>query len=269
MQKDVALLVIDAQFDFCHPQGALFVPGSEEDMTRLSGFIVRNKAHIDHITVTLDSHQVNNISHPSFWQDAGGKFPAPFTQITSADVDAGKWTPRFYPQEAIKYLRDLEANGEFPHLIWPEHCLIGSKGASLNDTLMESLKEWTRQGKFYQAVAKGTHPLTEHFGIFCAQVPIASRPETQINLDLINTLESHKVVYLAGEARSHCVATSLKQMIKFAPALASKLVILQDCMSDVTGLGHLADPIFADAKNKSIAFTDSSDDVASRLKANV
>jgi nicotinamidase-related amidase len=195
--------------------------------------------------------------------DKDGNFPAPFTQITLSEVNEGKWSPRFYPQETLRYLAALEAQGEFPHFIWPEHCLIGSKGASLDDTLLDALRTWTREGKWYQAVTKGTYPLTEHFGIFMAQIPVPDRPETQLNQSLINTLESYENVYLAGEAKSHCVATSLKQAMQYAPGLAGKFIVLEDCMSDVSGLGHLGAPIYEEARRQGIRFASATQEVLS------
>ena len=132
-----------------------------------------------------------------------------------------------------------------------------SKGASLDEQLMEALKAWTRKGKYYQAVTKGTYPLTEHFGIFMAQIPVTDRPETQLNQSLIKTLENYQNVYLAGEAKSHCVATSLKQAIKYAPNLAQKITVIEDCMSDVPNMGFLGDPIYDEARKLGIRFTDS------------
>ena len=73
-----ALLIIDAQFDFCHPKGALYVQGAEMDMMRLASFITKNKHKIHHITLTIDSHPVNHIAHPSFWEDENGNFPPPY-----------------------------------------------------------------------------------------------------------------------------------------------------------------------------------------------
>jgi nicotinamidase-related amidase len=254
MKKKNAFLIIDAQYDFCHPQGALFVPGADADMQRLSQLILTHANQIDHICVTLDNHPVNDISHPSFWQDADGSFPPPFTQITAADVKAGKWQPRFVPEKALDYLENLEIQGEFLHFIWPEHCLIGSKGAALDDSIMRALVQWTRLGKEYQAVVKGTNPLTEHFGIFRAQLPILEAPETQLNTGLLEQLAKFDRVFLAGEAKSHCVATSLKQIVDNAPDLARKVVVIEDCMSDVTGLGHLGEPIYVEARKQGVQF---------------
>jgi nicotinamidase/pyrazinamidase len=259
MNNQHAMLIIDAQYDFCNPKGALFVQGADADMNRLSAWIKRNKKQIDHISVTTDSHPVNDISHPSFWQDKNGNIPAPFTSITASEIKEGKWSPRFSPKEAISYVEALEKQGEFGHFIWPTHCLTGSRGAAIDDSLMEALIEWTAEGNDYHVVTKGTYPLSEHFGIFRANVPVADVPETQLNQGLIDTLEKYRHVYLAGEAKSHCVANSLKQAMEEAPALARKFVILEDCMSDVTGLGFLGDPIYAKAMEMGIRFAKSTE----------
>ena len=258
MVKKVALLIIDPQYDFCHPQGSLFVAGADQDMVRLGNFIENNVKKIDFIGLTMDSHQVNDISHPSFWVDKDGNHPNPFTIISSADVLAGTWSPRFAPNEATKYIDELEKQGEFPHCIWPEHCIIGTKGASFVDSIMDSVKTWSRSNcAFYQVIAKGTYPLTEHFGAFRANVPVEGKPETQLNFNLIKTLEKYETVYFAGEAMSHCVANTLKQAMEY-PDLAKKFVILTDCMSNVTGFEHMADKIYADAKAMGVRFEVSS-----------
>lgn len=253
-----ALLIIDAQFDFCHPDGALFVPGADADIERMVSLISRFTDQIDHIVVTLDTHHVLDIAHPLFWSDAEGQHPAPFTHISAAEVETGQWTPRFNAEKAVQYVVDLEADGQFQHFIWPEHCLIGSRGAALHDTLLAALRNWTQQRDLdYKAVQKGLYPLTEHFGIFQAQVPDLNVTETQLNTDLIADLESFDTVYLMGEAKSHCVANSLKQVLDFAPGLVPKLVVVSDCMSDVTGLGYLANSIFAEARARGVRFAES------------
>lgn len=253
-----AFLIIDAQYDFCHPEGALFVPGAEQDIERIASLIQQQADQIDHIVVTLDTHHVLDIAHPLFWHDASGNHPVPFTQITGADIDAGRWIPRFSAEKANQYVHDLEADGQFAHFIWPEHCLIGSRGAALHDTLLNALKGWSGQRDLdYLAVQKGLYPLSEHFGIFRAQVPDPDVPETQLNTALITDLARFDTVYLMGEAKSHCVANSLKQLLDFAPELVSKLVVVTDCMSDVTGLGYLANPIYAEAQARNVRFMES------------
>ncbi len=261
MRTKNALLIIDAQNDFCRPDGSLFVPGAVEDIARLNRFITENQEEIDYICATLDTHPVHDIAHPSFWSDADGNSPAPFTQITLAEVKAGKWKPNFEPSKAISYLEKLEAQGEFPHFIWTFHCLAGTEGASLESSLAETLINWTKTGRNYETQIKGTYPFSEHFGIFTAQIPDPEHPETQLNTKLLDQLNRYENVYLAGQAKSHCVATSLKQMMLYKPELAQKVIILQDCMSDVPNLGYLGEPIYQEARQKGIRFTTSAEKI--------
>ncbi len=253
MNSKVLLLIIDMQYDFCSPEGALYVPGSEMDVSRLSGFISANESRINHVIFTQDNHNVVDISHPVFWEDKRGNFPKPFTEISLKKVLGEVWQPRFQKGKAIEYIRKLEQQGEFPHSIWPEHCLIGSHGAAIVDELLEPVKEWARKGNFYDLVIKGTNPMTEHFGALKANVPIAGCPETHLNTDLVNRLMNAGKIYIAGEARSHCVATTIKQMLHLG-GLARKLHILEDCMSNIPGFEKIAQPIYDKAKAEGAKF---------------
>lgn len=255
MRKKNALLIIDAQVDFCNPAGALYVKGAEEDNKRLAQWIVDNADEIDYIAATLDSHTLNDIAHPSYWMDANGNYPAPFTLISAQDVKDGKWTPRFAPLEAIAYIEKLESQGEYKHCIWPPHCRIGSKGYALDDIIDQALSKYQESGKQVKFVTKGTHPQTEHFDAFRAQVVVPGFPETDINMKLINTLETFQNVYLSGQAKSHCVANTLKQALEISPSLAKKFVVLEDTMSPVPGFENLADSIYDKARQMGVRFS--------------
>ncbi len=235
------LLIIDPQNDFCRPggpngqgQGALYVPGAEQDMSRLAAWLQKNQQKIDHIIITLDNHHLNDISHPSFWVDSQGQHPEPFSVIRAKDVEQGIWRSVFDNEKALFYLRNLERQG-LVHTVWPPHCLIGSEGAAIFKPLFDAIVQWAGQGRYYQTVVKGTYPYTEHFGAFKAQVEFDDVPETKLNKQLLDQLDQYGQIFLAGEARSHCVGTSLKQIIDYKPEVVSKIVILQDAMSNVPG----------------------------------
>lgn len=243
-----ALLIIDAQYDFCDPKGSLYVPGAEKDMTNLSQFIKNNLSKIDYICLTMDSHPYVHISHPCYWVSRNGFHPEPFTLITSEDVKSQKWIPQYQPEYSLEYLIKLEEQGQFPHVIWPYHCIAGTYGFAIVDTLMEAVKEWSfHSGKAHHIELKGSNPFTEHFGIFTANIPIETDQSTQPNYPLLHSLNRFDKIFIAGEARSHCVATSLKQIIELMPEMANKLVILEDCMSDVIGFAEQATPIYQNA----------------------
>lgn len=232
----IHLLIIDPQNDFCDPKGSLFVPGAEDDMTRLATMVRRLKGKIDDIHVTLDSHRKVDIAHPIWWKDSDGKHPAPFTMISSADVAAGKWTttmPSAY-QRSLDYLKALEAGGRYPHVIWPEHCRIGTWGHNVHPALMAALDEWESRFAIVDFVTKGSNIWTEHFSAVQAEVPDPQDPTTQVNTKLIETIEDADVVLVAGQARSHCVANTVRDIAKqFDPKSVSKIVLLTDAMSDV------------------------------------
>ncbi len=254
MRTDTLLLIIDMQNDFCRKDGSLYVNGSEKDIIRAGKFISENESKIDHIILTADNHHVADISHAVFWEDRNGNPPAPFTVIKYSEVAEGRWMPRFEKQKAAEYIKNLEVQDGFPHVVWPEHCIIGSQGAAIANEVLEPVKAWSRKGNYYDLVVKGTNPLTEHFGALKANIPITGSPETQLNTDLVNKLRAFERILVVGEAKSHCVATTVKQIIDIE-GLASKLIILEDCMSVVTGFETIADPIFNRARLAGAQFT--------------
>jgi len=239
MSKRVELLIIDPQIDFCDPKGALYVPGAEDDMRRLAAMIRRLKGKLDDIHITLDSHHFIHIAHPIFWKDSRGQHPPVFTRITRAEVESGGWTPAqpgLY-RRALDYVRKLEQNARYELTIWPPHCLIGSPGHAVFPDLFAALQEWEGRFAFADYVTKGSNILTEHYSAVQADVPDPGDPGTQINTRLVQTLEQADVVAIAGEARTHCLANTVRDIVNnFGDAsCVSKLVLLTDAASDIPG----------------------------------
>lgn len=259
MKTKNLLFIIDMQYDFCTPEGSLYVNGAERDIVRTGEFIKTFESKIGHIILTMDNHNVIDISHPVFWEDSNGNPPPAFTILKSSEVIKGLWRPRFEKEKAVEYIQKLEAQGEFPHVIWPEHCIIGSHGAAIVNEVLEPVKAWARKGNYYDVVIKGTNPLTEHFGALMANVPIEDSPETQLNTGLIRKLQTFDKILVAGEAKSHCVATTIRQILNLDGRIAPKLVILENCMSNVTGFETIAVPIYERAKSVGAQFILSSD----------
>jgi nicotinamidase-related amidase len=240
MAKRIHLLVIDPQNDFCDPRGSLFVAGADADMDRVAVLVDRLKDRLADVHVTLDSHRKVDISHPIWWRDSAGRTPAPFTVIRACDVSEGRWTPTRQSAFArsLAYLRTLEANGRYPHVIWPEHCLIGDEGHNVWPRLSEAIHAWeSTRHALCDFVTKGSNPWTEHFSAVQAEVPDPEDPGTQLNTRLVQTLEDADLVLLAGEALSHCLANTVRDIAASftAPEYVAKLVLLTDASSSVTG----------------------------------
>lgn len=248
--KNIQLLVIDPQNDFCRPDGALAVPGAAEDMDRLARLVHRLRDRLSDIHVTLDSHRKVDISHPTWFRDGNGEAPAPFTRITADEVRSGRWTTAWPGawSRTVDYLETLERGARYPHVIWPEHCLIGSEGHNVVPALFDALQGWSDRFALVDFVTKGSNPWTEHFSAVQAEVPDPEDPTTQVNTGLIRTLEEADVVLLAGEALSHCVANTVRDVAAQLadPAFVRKLVLLTDTTSPVPGFEAYGDAFLRD-----------------------
>lgn len=242
MQK-VHLVIIDPQNDFCDPKGALSVPGADQDMTRLALMIDRIGTKLEDIHVTLDSHHLVDIAHPIFWKDSAGNHPNPFTIITAADIKDDKWTttnPAHFTR-AYEYVKALDANGRYPLCIWPPHCRIGTWGHTLYPAIEKSLTGWEQQFAMVDFVTKGSNIWTEHYSAMKADVPDPSDPTTQINTEFINTLMDADIIAVAGEASSHCVANTVRDIADAAgDDFLKKITLLTDATSPVPGFENLA-----------------------------
>ena len=233
-----ALLIIDPQVDFTVPDvGALVVNGANEDMARLAAFIDENQAHIDRIFVTMDSHSKIAIFHPIFWVDKDGNRPAPFTAITTEDLENGVWQAKHAEMQeiAVNYLEQLKQNNRFyPLVVWPEHCLVGTHGWSVHPELMQALLRW-EDSEFATVdyIVKGNSPFTEMYSAIRADVIDHTDPRTDINWEFLHELWSYDNVLVAGEALSHCVANTVTDIVGYCAN--PKLTLLTDAMSNVAG----------------------------------
>lgn len=228
------LLIIDPQLDFCEPKkGTLYVPGAETSMGRLAKMIETFGSRIDQIIVTLDSHQPLHIANPPWWRDSAGNNPPPFTVIVPDDPTWFPARPDSYTQGwSKKYLHTLKR----PHTIWPEHCIIGTEGHAITHPLQEALHDWARRRlTTINMVTKGSNPYTEHFGAFHAEVPDPNDPSTQLNTALVQVTEDSDRILCAGEALTHCLMTSLEQLIKGFqdPKAVSKMELLTDASDPI------------------------------------
>ncbi len=262
----VELLIIDPQVDFCDPQGALSVAGADADMGRLARMVRRVTPKLNDIHVTLDSHHLVDIAHPIFWQDEAGRHPAPFTILSAADVQAGRWTttkPGMH-RRALAYVEALEKNGRYPLCIWPPHCLIGSAGHAVVPELFAALQEWEQRFALVDYVTKGSNIWTEHYSAIQADVPDPADPSTQINTALIQSLLRADLIAVAGEAGSHCLANTVRDIAdNFGDdRYVSKIVLLTDATSPVTGFAPFQDDFVRDMTRRGMRLSTTTDFLA-------
>jgi nicotinamidase-related amidase len=234
----VSLVLVDCQNTFCTPGFELFVPGAPDDMRRLCEFLYRNLGRITQVVPTLDTHQAIQIFHAAFLVDAEGRHPSPYTLVSAEDVERGDWraaSPELQ-EHLLHYTRALEAGGKYRLTIWPYHAMLGGLGHTLVSAVEEAI--------FFHSVArqsgpdfhvKGQNPLTEHYSVLGPEVTTGLEGQTiePRNTGLVRALLSVDAVVIAGQAKSHCVAWTIDDLLDDFGELARKVYVLEDCTSPV------------------------------------
>jgi len=254
----IHLLLIDVQRDFCFPEGTLYVGGRSgsgaiDDSRRTAEFIYRNLGAITDITTTMDTHFAYQIFFASFWIDSAGAPLTPFRVITTTEIKSGAVRPNpamawwlcsgnyaWLLKQVIHYTKELEREGKYALYLWPPHCLLGSTGHALAGNIHEArlFHSFTRGSQSWCEV-KGGHPLTENYSVFRPEVLTRhdGAPLAQRNAGFLKKLVDSDAVIIAGQAASHCVKSSIDDLLDDIaardPSLVSKVYILTDCMSSV------------------------------------
>ena len=285
----VCLLIIDAQNTFCIPEFELFVGGRSglgavEDNVRLCEFIYRNLGVITTIAPTLDTHTAIQIFHPVFWVDEAGKNPPPMTMIAFDEVKGGKWTVNpaiasslangdyeTLQAFALHYTQRLSDNGKYPLTVWPYHSMLGGIGHALVSAVEEAcfFHNMARSSQTLFEI-KGGNPLTENYSVLRPEVLDGADGHAiaQKNTRFMQTLLDFDAVIIAGQAKSHCVAWTIDDLLTEIqakdPTLAKKVYLLEDCTSpvvvpgviDFTDQANVAFQRFVDAGMQLVQSTD-------------
>jgi nicotinamidase-related amidase len=253
----ISLLLVDVQNTFCIPDFELFVGGTSgtgavDDNRRLCDFIYRNLNVITGICPTMDTHQVIQIFHSLFLVNERGEHPAPFTLVTPEDIEAGIW--RFNPELSSSlqideaygqkflryYTRQLKEGGKYNLTIWPYHAMLGGIGHALVSAVEEAV--------FFHSIArlsqpdfkvKGDNPFTENYSVLSPEVTEGPTGEeiAQKNIGFIRELLDFDAVIIAGQAKSHCMAWTINDLLNEIRVsdrkLTEKVYLLEDCTSAV------------------------------------
>lgn len=249
------LLIIDPQIDFCDIQPEkiggqtprLAVAGGLQCITNISNFIDGHMLNINEITVSLDSHHIVDIAHTEFWCDENGETPLPFTQITAEMVKNKQYYPKRseWHQLSLDYLSQLESKNNYAHTLWPPHTLIGTVGHAIVPVLAELLSAWEiANQKNVTYILKGTQPFTEHFSVIAAEVGNPVFPETMPNQELIHSLAKCQLLIVGGLASSHCLKSTVEDIVRFSPGSRQQRVLLKDTTKPVAGFEMLEQSLY-------------------------
>jgi nicotinamidase-related amidase len=288
-RKRILLMLVDIQNTFCIPSYELFVGGCSgrgavEDNQRLCEFIYHNLASITKIIITMDTHFPIQIFHPIFWVDESGNHPEPYTIITLDDLSTHRW--RYNPlitqslptisdmQQYVEYyVKTLTYEGKYDLTIWPYHAMLGGIGHAIVPVLEEAI--------FFHSIVrntqpdyeiKGDHPLTEHYSALKPEVDhdLKGNKMGEVNSEIMEDLIYFDAMYIAGQAKSHCVAFTIRDLLneikKTNKDLVKKVFLLEDCSSPVVIPGvidysELADKAYREFEKEGMTIVHSSESI--------
>lgn len=253
----LAVLLVDVQNTFCVPDFELFVAGRSgtgavDDNRRLCEFLYRNLGRITQIVPSLDTHRAMQVFHPVWLVDAAGNHPEPYTLVSPDDVESGRWRVNpavaeslgldlaYAERHLLHYARRLAERGKYRLTVWPYHGMLGGIGHALVSAVEEAV--------FFHGIArdsqpdfqvKGENPLTEHYSLLGPEVTdgpdgdeIGAR-----NTALVERLSEFDAVVVAGQAKSHCVAWTIDDLLEADDRPdrrpAERTYLLDDCSSPV------------------------------------
>jgi nicotinamidase-related amidase len=252
----IALLAVDVQNTFCIPDFELFVggrsgTGAVDDSRRLCEFVYRNLGSITQIFPSLDTHHAMQVFHAVWLVDEDGNHPGPYTLVSAEDVASGRWRanpavaealavdPDYAARHLIHYTRRLAEGGKYDLTIWPYHAMLGGIGHALVSAVEEAV--------FFHGIArysnpefqvKGDNPLTEHYSMLGPEVTEGPDGDSlgSKNSKLIDKLLTFDAVVVAGQAKSHCLAWTIDDLLEeeeLGDRLAERTYLLEDCTSPV------------------------------------
>lgn len=182
-----ALIVIDVQNDFC-PGGALAVAGGDEIISRINGLI----GEFATVVLTQDWHPAD---HASFAANHPGAAPFSLTQMPYG-----------------------------PQVLWPTHCVQGTKGAEFHGAL--------RTDPAQLIVRKGFRPQIDSYSAF-----FENDRTTATGLEGYLRNRGVTAVTLVGLATDYCVAYSALD----AARLGFTATVLEGACRAIDLNGSLAD----------------------------
>lgn len=182
-----ALIVIDVQNDFC-PGGALAVAGGDEIISRINGLM----DDFATVVLTQDWHPAD---HASFAANHPGAAPFSLTTMPYG-----------------------------PQVLWPTHCVQGTKGAAFHADL--------RTDPAQLVIRKGFRPQIDSYSAF-----FENDHTTATGLDGYLRSRGVTAVTLVGLATDYCVAYSALD----AARLGFKAAVLEGAARAIDLNGSLAE----------------------------
>ncbi|KAI5118275.1 hypothetical protein M0805_006017 [Coniferiporia weirii] len=174
-----ALLIVDVQYDFL-PGGLLAVKDGDKVLPIVQNML---KGKWSFVVASQDYHPAGHVSFASTHSKEA------FTQI---DVP--------YP-----YGKD-DGPATISQMLWPDHCVQGTRGTEIEETVLEALQPWLASDKGL-IIQKGTDRAVDAYSAF-ASTPGPGVPAGSTRLAAALRAHGVATIFVVGLATDYCVRAS-------------------------------------------------------------
>jgi hypothetical protein len=210
-----------------------------------------------------------------------GSYPADYTEIRHRDIVNKVWVPVNDSMYAycVHYTYELERRQRFTHKIWPDHCIVGaapsrdtgvtlthpnhidfddnfmSTGCHIIGPVRDAISHWRRHWLIQERARKeasvlhiGANMYTEMYSALRAEVEDARDPMTSMNQSLLSALHGTRNVYICGQALSHTVNYTIRDLTEAWLGSAADITLLIDGASSVPGFEDVSSSLLSDMR---------------------
>ncbi|KAG9127128.1 NAD(+) salvage pathway protein [Ceratobasidium sp. 392] len=180
-----ALMLVDIQYDFLPPSGSLAVNNGSDILPAVYDLL--DHKHFDAYFASQDYHPEG---HVSFASSHPGEEPYTAIQV-----------PLIHSNETTE------------QMLWPDHCVQGTRGADIEDGVKNRLEKLKKAGKVVEYIQKGTSVEVDAYSAFADNQYLAFTELTR----LVHTHDITKLV-VVGLATDYCVRATAIDSRKFGIA---------------------------------------------------
>ncbi|KAG8787969.1 hypothetical protein FRC12_015031, partial [Ceratobasidium sp. 428] len=180
-----ALMLVDIQYDFLPPSGSLAVTNGTDILPTV--YDALDHKHFDAYFASQDYHPKGHVSFAS--SHPGGE---PYTAIQVPLLHSNKTTEQ---------------------MLWPDHCVQGTRGAEIDDGVKSRLEKLKKAGKVVEYIQKGTGVEVDSYSAFADNQYLAFT-------ELIRLVHIHNIdkLVVVGLATDYCVRSTAIDSRKFGIA---------------------------------------------------
>lgn len=212
-----ALIIVDAQNCFIDE---LPIYGATLSPNFISEKINNNIQDIDYIAVIKDTHSKNEINNKINWINSTGHHPSDLDVINRYDIGVNWWPTSVSLEYAKTYSDYLYKNNKEPIMMWPDHCILGTEGHNIINSIQNALNNWEKERNLKVIILeKGLNVYSEQYGILPeARFPIVLNDKniTLMTNEVIHILTTYSNITIIGDEYSHSVLPVLKDFYEIS-----------------------------------------------------